>query len=56
MQNRLLAALPRDDYERLLPELQPFALQPGFTFHEPGDPEKHLYFLTSGVVGKSYVM
>jgi CRP-like cAMP-binding protein len=56
MQNRLLAALPRDDYERLLPELQPFALEPGFTFHEPGSPERHLYFLTSGVVGKSYVM
>lgn len=56
MNNRLLAALPRHEYERLLPALQPYALHQGFTFHEAGDRERHVYFLTSGIVGKSHIM
>jgi len=55
-QNRLLAALPAEDYERLLPDLEPVPLPPGWTVHRAGDSEKHLYFLTAGIVSRVYVM
>jgi len=54
-QNRLLAALPLEDYERLLPNLEPVPLPPGWTVHRAGDREKYLYFLTAGIVSKSSV-
>ena len=54
-QNHLLAALPREDYERLLPDLEPFPLPQGWTVHEAGDREKYLYFLTAGIVSRFYV-
>jgi CRP-like cAMP-binding protein len=53
--NRLLAALPRKDYERLLPDLEPVPLPLGLTLHRAGDLEKHLYFLTAGIVSRYYV-
>jgi CRP-like cAMP-binding protein len=53
-QNHLLAALALEDYERLLPSLEPIALPLGWTVHRAGDREKHLYFLTEGIVSKSY--
>jgi CRP-like cAMP-binding protein len=56
LNNLLLAALPWDEYEQLLPALQPCALEQGRTFHEAGAPERHLYFITSGIVGNSYVL
>ena len=54
-QNQLLAALPLGDYERLLPDLEPVPLPLGRTVHGAGDREKHLYFLTAGIVGRFYV-
>ena len=54
-QNHLLAALPRPDYERLLPALEPVTLQQGWTVHDAGDCERHLYFLTAGIVSRLYV-
>jgi CRP-like cAMP-binding protein len=54
-QNHLLAALPLEDYERLLPDLEPVPLPLGWTVHGPGDREKYLYFLTAGIVSRSYV-
>ncbi len=54
-QNRLLAALPREDYERLLPHLEPFALPQGWIVHRAGGREKCLYFLTAGIVSRLYV-
>ncbi len=48
--NRLLAALPMADYERLLPDLEPVSFSPGWTVHRAGDQEKYLYFLTAGIV------
>jgi len=56
LNNLLLAALPWDAYEQLLPALQPCALERGSTFHEAGVPEQHMYFITSGIVGKSCVL
>ena len=54
-QNHLLAALPADDYERLLPDLEPVPLPLGWTVHGAGDREKYLYFLTAGIVSRFYV-
>jgi CRP-like cAMP-binding protein len=55
-QNRLLAALPQADYERLLPYLEPHPLPRGSTVCGTGDHEKHLYFLTAGIVSRFYAM
>jgi CRP-like cAMP-binding protein len=55
-QNRLLAALPPQDYERLLPDLEPVTLPLGSTVHRAGDREAHLYFLTAGIVTRICVM
>lgn len=49
-QNRILAALAPQDYERLLPDLEPVSLSPGRTVCRAGDREEHLYFLTAGLV------
>lgn len=51
--NRILAALPADDYRRLQPALEPFALPRGWTVHGAGRPQSHLYFITSGVVSRA---
>jgi CRP-like cAMP-binding protein len=53
-QNLLLAALPLEDYERLLPHLEHVSLRMGQPIHGPGEREKYLYFLTSGIVSKFY--
>jgi len=54
-QNHLLAALPVEDYERLLPDLEPVPLPLGWTVHGPGDRDRYLYFLTAGIVSRFYV-
>src|SRR5215207_6914828 len=42
--NRLLAALPNKDYQRLLPELELVPLAFGDILYEPGDTIGHVYF------------
>jgi CRP-like cAMP-binding protein len=54
--NRLLAALPLADYNRLLPCLEPVPLPLGWTIYGPHDREKYLYFVTAGIVSRLYVM
>jgi len=54
-QNRLLAALPLEDYERLLPDLEPVTLPLGWTVCRAGEREKYLYFLTAGIVARFHV-
>jgi CRP-like cAMP-binding protein len=54
-QSVLLAALPAKDYEWLLPRLEPVALPLGWAIHGAGDRERHLYFLTSGIVSRLHV-
>ncbi len=54
-QNHLLAALPVEDFERLLPDLEPVPLPLGWTVHRAGDREKYLYFLAEGIVSRFYV-
>jgi CRP-like cAMP-binding protein len=53
--NRLLAALPVADYNRLLPCLEPVPLPLGRTIYGPRDREKYLYFVTAGIVSRLYV-
>lgn len=48
--NRLLAALPKKDYQRLLPELERVPLAFGDILYEPGDTIGHVYFPESGII------
>ncbi len=55
-QNRLLAALPEADYQRLLPHLESVALPLGWAVYESGGRMDHVYFPTDGIVSLLYVM
>lgn len=50
MQNRLLAALPPDDYGLLAPHLTHVDLERGRLLHEPGDRIDVVYFPHDGVI------
>lgn len=53
-QNGILAALPKADYQRLLPHLESVSMPLGWTLSESGDHVKHLYFPTSGIISLIY--
>lgn len=55
-QNRLLAALPARDLARLIPALEPVALELGQVLYEPGATLGHVYFPTTAIVSMLYVM
>jgi len=55
-QNHLLAALPADEYARLLPHLEPFPLPLGHVISESGLPMRHVYFPTTAIVSRLYVL
>jgi len=55
-QNLILAALPKKDYERLLPDLQYVDMPLGWTISESGDHVDYLHFPTSGIVSLIYVL
>jgi CRP-like cAMP-binding protein len=48
--NRLLAALPRKEYQRLLPEFEQVPLAFGDILYEPGDAINHVYFPDNGII------
>jgi CRP-like cAMP-binding protein len=48
--NRLLAALPDEEYERLEPHLKPVTLSLGDILYEPPDPIRNVYFPTSSII------
>ena len=48
--NRLLAALPKDEYRRLLPDLELVPLNFGEVIYKPGDLIRHVYFPTAGIL------
>ncbi len=48
--NRLLASLPRRDYQSLLGHLEPVALTFGEVLYHPGEPIHHVYFPTDSLV------
>jgi CRP-like cAMP-binding protein len=55
-QNHLLAALPQEDYARLLPELEAVAMPLGHVLYESGAKMRHVYFPTTAIVSLLYVM
>jgi CRP-like cAMP-binding protein len=55
-QNRLLAALPAADYERLLPQLELVTLPLGMVVYESGGALAYVYFPTDSIVSLLYVM
>jgi len=55
-QNQLLAALSAADYERLLPHLEPVALELGRALYESGGQQGNVYFPTNSIVSLLYVM
>jgi len=54
--NRLLAALPRDEYERLLPNLQQVSFSLGEVVYEFGGKLDYVFFPTTSIVSLLYTM
>jgi CRP-like cAMP-binding protein len=50
LDNKLLAALPRDHFERLLPHLSAVSLQQGIVLSEAGDEVDQIYFPHDGML------
>jgi CRP-like cAMP-binding protein len=55
-QNRLLAALPATEYERLLPHLELVPMPLGEVLYESGGRLQHVYFPTTSIVSLLYVL
>lgn len=53
-QNRLLAGLPTQDYERILPHLELIPMPLGLAVCEAGLEMDYVYFLTSSIVSQLY--
>jgi CRP-like cAMP-binding protein len=54
--NRLIAALPEEDYRGLFPLLEPVALPLGMALYESGGVQGYVYFPTSSIVSLLYVL
>ena len=54
--NRLLAALPREEYERLLPHLGHVNFKLGGVVYESGVQMEHIYFPTTAIISLLYLM
>ena len=55
-QNRLLAALPRDDRKRIYPHLELVPMPLGKVVYEPGHTLRHVYFPVDSIVSLLYVL
>ena len=55
-QNHLLAALPDENYERLLPHLEPVSMPLGEVVYESGIQMHHVFFPTTAIVSLLYVL
>jgi CRP-like cAMP-binding protein len=56
VENRLLAALPRDEYERLLPSLQQVSFSLGEVVYEFAGRLDYVFFPTTSIVSLLYTM
>jgi CRP-like cAMP-binding protein len=54
--NRLLAALPEESYQALLPSLEAVPLPLGMALYESGGVQGYVYFPTSSIVSLLYVL
>ena len=54
--NKLLAALPEDEYSHLSEHLERVKLSPGEILYESGRPLQHVYFPTTAIVSLLYIM
>lgn len=54
--NRLLAALPQEDYQRLYPYLEPIALPQHKVLFHAGEDYKHAYFPSHAIVSSVAIM
>lgn len=54
--NKLLAALPQEDYERLLPNLETIPLLFKKILYQPNEPIQYVYFPISGVISLLNIM
>jgi CRP-like cAMP-binding protein len=50
VENKLLTSLPPNEYERLLPHLEPVHLPKGKILYHVGDIVRHMYFINDGQV------
>ena len=55
-QNHLLAALPAEEYDRVLSQLELVAMPLGWAVYEAGGPQGYVYFPTTSIVSLLYVM
>ena len=55
-QNRLLAALPKAEFDRLAPHLELVPMRLGEILYEPGGQLQHAYFPTTSIVSLHYVI
>jgi len=56
MKNRLLTALPKEEYERLQPHLELVSMSLKQVIYEPNEPLRHVYFPKNGVISLLTVM
>lgn len=55
-ENRLLAALPQDEYERLVVNMESVFLNFKQSVYEPNEPIEYVYFIQNGVISLLNVM
>jgi CRP-like cAMP-binding protein len=55
-QNHLLAALPAEERERLMPNLELVPMPLGHVLYESGSELRHVYFPTTAIISLLYVM
>jgi len=55
-ENHLLAALPREVFDRLLPDLERVAMPLGEVLCESGGQLQHVYFPTSAIISLHYIL
>lgn len=56
VENRLLAALPGEEYERLRPSLEQVSFALGEVLYESGGQLDHVYFPTTAIISLLYMM
>jgi CRP-like cAMP-binding protein len=54
--NRLLAMLPTEEYERLLPHLEHVSFALGEVIYESGGQQSYIYFPTTAIISLLYLM